>query len=60
MSLGKKKAAKQVVEEMDLKKAAQLLQQNKHERELAFQKELQELCKKYGVNLSSQLVIQAI
>jgi UDP-N-acetyl-D-mannosaminuronate dehydrogenase len=45
--------------EQQLQEAAKLLQQNKIERELAFQNELAELCKKYGVNISTQIIITA-
>lgn len=42
-----------------LQEAAQLLQENKQQRERAFQAELMELQKKYGVSVSTQIVITA-
>ena len=42
-----------------LQEAAKLLQQNKIERELDFQNELSELCQKYGVTISTQIIITA-
>ena len=45
--------------EQQLQEAAELLQQNKIDRELAFQNELKELCQKYGINISTQIIITA-
>ena len=45
--------------EQQLQEAAKLLQQNKIEREKQFQIELAELCQKYGINISTQIIITA-
>lgn len=42
-----------------LQEASELLQQNKIEREKQFQIELSELCQKYGVTISTQIIITA-
>lgn len=42
-----------------LQEAIELMQQNKIEREKQFQIELSELCQKYGVNISTQIIITA-
>lgn len=55
----KTKAVKEKDSQQKLQEAAELLQENKRQREQAFQQELVELCHKYGVNLSSQILITA-
>jgi membrane protein insertase Oxa1/YidC/SpoIIIJ len=47
-------------EDEKMKEAFELLQKNKHEREQAFQIELKALCEKYGINLSTKILITAI
>lgn len=47
-------------EEDKMKEAFELLQKNKHEREQAFQIELKALCEKYGINLSTKILITAV
>ena len=42
-----------------LQEASELLQQNKIEREKQFQIELSELYQKYGVTISTQIIITA-
>ena len=42
-----------------LQEAIELMQQNKIEREKQFQIELSELCQKYGVTISTQIIITA-
>ena len=55
----KAKTEKKKNEQQKLQEAAELLQENRKKREQAFQQELVELCHKYGVNLSSQILITA-
>lgn len=47
-------------EDEKMKEAFELLQKNKHEREQAFQQELKALCEKYGINLSTKILITAV
>lgn len=47
-------------EEEKIKEAMELLQKNKYDREQAFQVELKSLCEKYGINLSSKILITAV
>jgi len=47
-------------EEQKMKEAMELLQKNKYDREQAFQVELKALCEKYGINLSSKILITAV
>ena len=46
-------------EQMDLKKAVDLINQKKKENEENFQRELQELLKKYNVSLTPQIIIHS-
>jgi hypothetical protein len=55
----KTKTVKEKSQQEKLQEAAQLLQENRNQREQQFQKELAALCHKYGVNLSSQILITA-
>lgn len=47
-------------EQKKLQEAAELLQKHKQNRENEFQRELQLLCEKYGIKLSTQIVITAL
>jgi len=61
MNMKKVKPLTKVKSEDDkMKEAFELLQKNKHEREQAFQIELKALCEKYGINLSTKILITAI
>lgn len=53
------KTSKADQEENELKDALLKIQQNKAQREQAFQAELKELCLKYGVLMSTQIVVTA-
>jgi len=44
----------------EVEKAYAIIQAQKKQNEENFTKELQELCKKYNINLGSQIVIQAM
>ena len=44
---------------MDLQKAVDLINQKKKENEENFQRELQELLKKYNVSLTPQIIIHS-
>jgi len=46
-------------EQMDLQKAVDLINQKKKENEENFQRELQELLKKYNVSLTPQIIIHS-
>ncbi len=61
MNMKKVKPLTKVKSEEDkMKEAFELLQKNKHEREQAFQVELKALCEKYGINLSTKILITAV
>ena len=61
MNMKKVKPLTKVKSEEDkMKEAFELLQKNKHEREQAFQIELKALCEKYGINLSTKILITAV
>lgn len=61
MNMKKVKPMTKVKSEEDkMKEAFELLQKNKHEREQTFQHELKALCEKYGINLSTKILITAV
>lgn len=49
-----------ISEDQKIRNAYELLQQHKVDRENAFKQELDELCKKYGVSLTTKILITAL